>query len=260
MLQQARIQKIYEYLKQNQSATVGELAELLSVSVVTVRKDLAAMEMNGQIIKGHGGATLADSGTPQENESGISCRFSPAIEKTTNIARQFVQPGDFIYLGSGRTCLSLAEKIKDVKNISVITNNVTAVSILYPKVKNIILVGGECNSEGALVHTVDSNIESALEGIYFNKAFSSGIGIDLDAGLTVNTMGSIFANRVIPSLCSDWYVMMDSSKFGIKAFYQAARLEQIHCLITDLDSPEILLDYRQKGVSVIAPDSQRIVK
>ena len=68
MLQQARIQKIYEYLKQNQSATVGELAELLSVSVVTVRKDLAVMEMNEQIIKGHGGATLADSGTSQDPE------------------------------------------------------------------------------------------------------------------------------------------------------------------------------------------------
>ena len=259
-MQHTRILKIYEYLQRNQSATVAELAELLSVSAVTVRKDLAVMEKNGQIIKGHGGATLADGDASLKNDKETICRFSHALEKTTDIARQFVQPGDFIYLGSGRTCLSLAEKIKDVKNISVITNNVTAVSILYPKVKNIILVGGECVSEGALVHTVDSNIESALNGIYFNKAFSSGIGIDLDAGLTVNMMGSIFANRVIPSLCSDWYIMMDSSKFGIKAFYQAARLEQIHCLITDLDSPEILRDYRQKGVSVIAPDSQRIVK
>ena len=259
-MQHTRILKIYEYLQRNQSATVAELAELLSVSAVTVRKDLAVMEKNGQIIKGHGGATLADGDASLKNDKETICRFSHALEKTTDIARQFVQPGDFIYLGSGRTCLSLAEKIKDVKNISVITNNVTAVSILYPKVKNIILVGGECVSEGALVHTVDSNIESALNGIYFNKAFSSGIGIDIDAGLTVNTMGSIFANRVIPSLCSDWYIMMDSSKFGIKAFYQAARLEQIHCMITDLDSPEILRDYRQKGVSVIAPDSQRIVK
>ena len=77
-MQHTRILKIYEYLQRNQSATVAELAELLSVSAVTVRKDLAVMEKNGQIIKGHGGATLADGDASRKNDKETICRFSHA--------------------------------------------------------------------------------------------------------------------------------------------------------------------------------------
>ncbi len=249
-MQYARILKIYEYLQRNHTASITELSSLLGVSVVTIRKDLAVMEENGQIIKTHGGAALAVS--PSEPAS--NSRFPIGVERTAELATQCVEPGDFIFLGSGRTCLSLADKIKDVENISVITNNVSAINVLCPKVRNLILLGGEIifGLDG-YIHTINSDIESALGGIYFNKAFTSGVGIDINAGLTVNTMGSTYLDKMIPGLCNSWYVMMDSSKFGIKAFYQSARLDQISCLVTDLEDQKVVSAYQAKGLHVISP-------
>ncbi len=252
-MQFSRILKISEYLKEKHTASVSELSELMGVSMVTIRKDLNMMEKDGYVIKTHGGVVLASISDEVIKTPG----FSSEVDATTEIAKNYVQPGDFIFLGSGRTCLSLAEKIKDIENISVITNNVSAINILCPKIRNLVLIGGEIVvGLGGHVHTINSDIRSVLGGIYFNKAFTSGVGIDANAGLTVNTMGSTYVDKMIPDLCDSWYVMMDSSKFGIKAFYQAARLEQISFLVTNQTDPHILSSFQEKGISVISPNAR----
>ncbi|MEJ8728575.1 hypothetical protein WKS99_06000 [Flintibacter sp. HCN-6482] len=176
------------------------------------------------------------------------------IDTLTDQAKEYVRPKDFIFLGSGRTCLSLAEKIKTISGISVIANNVSALTILKPYVQNIILLGGEIiMTPDSLFATSDANLPATTSGMFVNKAFSSGVGINLEAGLTVNNMFSIYVCRVIPQLTEEWYVMMDSSKFGTRAFYQAAELGKISHLVTDMGDETILRKYKEKGVDVIHP-------
>lgn len=249
-LQQERIDKITNYLYENETASVSELSKLLDVSLVTVRKDLTAMEKDGILSKTRGGAVLAN----KKNNRGPCVRIPPALERIADLAVEHIQPGDFIFLNSGMTCLALAERVKDIEGVSVITNNVSAVSVLKPKVQNIILLGGELEQTAdGLITTVDSNVGNSLGNIFVNKAFSSGVGIDPDIGLTVNTMGSTYIYKYIPQLCSKWYVMMDAKKFNVKAFYQAASIQQISTLITDVTDEASLDRYREKGLQVLHP-------
>lgn len=249
-LQQERINKIMNYLYANETASVSELSKLLDVSLVTVRKDLTAMEKDGILSKTRGGAVLVN----KKNNRSPCVRIPSALERIADLAVEHIQPGDFIFLNSGMTCLALAERVKDIEGVSVITNNVSAVSVLKPKVQNIILLGGELEQTAdGLITTVDSNVGNSLGNIFVNKAFSSGVGIDPDIGLTVNTMGSTYIYKYIPQLCSKWYVMMDAKKFNMKAFYQAASIQQISTLITDVTDEASLDRYREKGLQVLHP-------
>lgn len=242
-----RFIKLREYLSTNNAASTRELSDYLGVSVVTVRKDLDEMEQLGFVKRTHGGAILVE--TPQKIEIRHSGVTIPArIDILTDLAKAYVCPGDFIFLGSGKTCLSLAEKIKEVEGISVITNNVSAVTILKPYVEDIILLGGEIiMTPDGLCATSDSNLQATTSGIFVGKAFSSGVGIDPDTGLTVNNMLSTYVSRAIPQWTSDWYVMADSSKFGVRAFYQAAELGKMRHLVTDVSDESILRKYRDKA-------------
>lgn len=249
-MQNERIVKIRDRLQEKKTVSITELSGLLGVSVVTVRKDLAIMEKEGMLIRTRGGAVLPK----KRNDNPLSVQLPSSLEQIAELAVEHIKPGDFIFLGSGKTCLALAEKAKNIEGISVITNNVTAVSVLKPSVGNIILLGGELvQTPDGLIATIDSNVGSSLGSVYVNKAFSSGVGIDSDIGLTVNTMGSTYINKYIPKLCGEWYVMMDAKKFGTKAFYQAASIDQISYLITDVTDETVLAKYRAKNVNVLHP-------
>ena len=60
MLTLERQNDILEYLKQNKTATVRDLATRLYVSDATIRRDLAEMEILGLLRRSHGGAVLLE--------------------------------------------------------------------------------------------------------------------------------------------------------------------------------------------------------
>ena len=253
MLQHDRYTKIKEYLIGNKAASTAALAEHLGVSPVTIRKDLDSLEQSGIVKRTHGGAMLAEG--QQAAPQICACKAIPdRMKKIAELAKNYVLPGDFVFLGSGRTCLALAECIKDIRGISIITNNVSIVPILKPHVSNIILLGGEIiMTDDGLFTTSDANVQNAVSGMYVNKAFSSGVGIDADIGLTVNNMLSTYITRVIPQLSEEWYVMIDSSKFGVRAFYQAAEIGKFDHLITDVTDENVLNKYKARGIDIIHP-------
>ena len=56
-----REKKIIDHLEKNGSASIQELADTLSVSTMTVHRDLNRLAKNGHIQKRHGSAALADN-------------------------------------------------------------------------------------------------------------------------------------------------------------------------------------------------------
>lgn len=54
-----REKKILELIRQKGSVSIQELADMLSVSTMTIHRDLNRLEKKGQVRKWHGGASLA---------------------------------------------------------------------------------------------------------------------------------------------------------------------------------------------------------
>ena len=64
-----RDKKILAYLEENGSASIQELADALSVSTMTIHRDLNRLSEAGQVHKMHGSAKLADN----ESDNDYSC-------------------------------------------------------------------------------------------------------------------------------------------------------------------------------------------
>ncbi len=61
MLQVERRKTILNFLAKNGSASVAELCRHLSVSEMTIRRDLSELEKQGPVLRTYGGATVTES-------------------------------------------------------------------------------------------------------------------------------------------------------------------------------------------------------
>jgi DNA-binding Lrp family transcriptional regulator len=102
-----RQSQILHTLASERRAEVGRLAELVGVSQVTIRKDLAFLEEKGLIKRQHGVAVL-------DAETDINNRLAVHYERKLDIASRAVElisDGDVVMIESGSCCALLAEQI-----------------------------------------------------------------------------------------------------------------------------------------------------
>lgn len=120
------------------------------------------------------------------------------------------------------------------QNLSIVTNNISALGDLLKTDNRLYLIGGEFTStDGKTLFASPENPNTFTDNIFVTKAFTSISGIDLQAGLTVHSIVSTHIYRNLPSIARSWYLMADHAKFDQIAMYPVADLGQIQYLITD---------------------------
>lgn len=120
-----RQQEIVSILRQNSSAKVTELSQLLGVSKVTIRSDLDALEESGYIERIRGGAVLRDNYrilTPALAERAKV--NEPAKERIARRAAEMIHDGDLILLDDSTTTMYMVPYLKKRKNLTIVTNGV----------------------------------------------------------------------------------------------------------------------------------------
>jgi DeoR family fructose operon transcriptional repressor len=243
MLQEERVNEIRRLVIENKRVLVNELCEKYQVSDVTIRKDLQILQREGLVKKIYGGALLNEDST---NKTEKLFEASDPLEedrkagnytgrmKVAELAASRITDGDTLFLGSGSTCCMLAEKLNRYKNLTVVTNNISALADLLRFPCKLFVIGGEVTSVDSA--TYFSSIENAsqyLKSIYVSKVFTSCSGLDLNAGITVNSIISTYIYRAISDIHKSWYMMVDKEKFGHIGIYKVADLEQVDCVVAD---------------------------
>ncbi len=227
-----RVEEIRTLLKRNGKVYVADLSAELGVSEVSIRKYLSRIEREGFATRFYGGAALKD---PAPANNALQEIYDDPIRTAlARAARNHVVDGDSIFVGSGRSCCALAHELTGFTDLTVFTNNITALPELITNASRVYLIGGEVTSTDN--HTLFSSWESPhaqMENIFVNKAFTSVSGIDLKAGLTVDSVISTRIFKQIPTMAHRWYLIADVKKFDKISIYPVAELEQIHTLITD---------------------------
>ncbi len=246
-----RIEEIKAMLQQQGKVMVNDLSQQFRVSTVSIRKDLASLEKQGLAVRFYGGAQkveLHQKGQPQTHDFYQNSQRQALAEK----ACEEIEEGDCIFLGSGRTCCILARKLGRFHHLTVVTNNITALQDLLHRVSKVYLIGGEVTSTDEI--TLFSSWEQPqafTESIYVNKAFTSISGIDMKAGLTVNSIISTYVFRHIPTMAHQWILMADHSKYDRIAIYPVAELNKLHTVISN-NFPSLYADYfRQHQIRMV---------
>ena len=140
-----RIDEIRNLIYERKKVNVNELCDYYNVSAVSIRKDLSKLEQEGVLSRTYGGAVLSKDIVSFDSSPAIYFD-NPILSQLAEHAFQQIEDNDIIFLGSGRTCCILAKLLHKIKNLSVVTNNVTALDDLLESGARIYLLGGEVTS------------------------------------------------------------------------------------------------------------------
>lgn len=227
-----RHQRIMNKLSQEGSINVLDLCNELSVSSVTIRKDLKFLEDRNLLYRTHGGATLSN---PYASDRSVNEKEKIKSGEKSSIgaaAASLIQPNDCILIASGTTVLSLAKHIHPKSNLTVITAalNVALELIHHPGIE-VIQLGGILRKSSSSV--TGTYAEKILDDFSCSKLFLGVDGIDTEFGLTTTNMMEAQLNRKMIAASQKTIVLADSSKFGKRGFGRICGLEDIEQVITD---------------------------
>ncbi len=254
-----RQQQILQQLNERQTVQTKDLAVLLRVSELTIRRDLQILEDQGFIRCIRGGANLI-SGSLQEDPS-LSASASRRQSCKEAIARQaalLVEDGDTILINSSTTAIMMLPYIQG-KRVIVVTNNSHALSFqLDPRIE-LIFTGGEVYEHKKSM--VGEVARHNLERISASKVFLGVSGIS-HRGITTSVLQETAINALMikraPGRC---IVLADNSKIGNQHNFTIGPISLVNTLITDsaADPGELYL-LREQGVEVIIADSRTDMK
>jgi DeoR/GlpR family transcriptional regulator of sugar metabolism len=213
---------------------VNELAELLKVSKVTVRKDLDRLESRGLLQRKHGYAMM-------NNVDDISYRLAKKYDVKKRIAQmaaQSVHDHETIMIESGSTCALLAEEIATTKqNITIITNSFFIASYVgnYKSV-HVVLLGGAYQNDAQV--TVGPIAKQNLQGFFVDKLFIGTDGFDRKIGFFGNDImrAEMVQNMALSS--EKTIILTDSSKFHERSLVKQFSLNEIQEIYTDHELDE----------------------
>lgn len=218
---------------------VSELAQLLAVSDMTVRRDLEALDDAGVLDKVHGGATLRDERSADEpGFEAKSLRNTREKHAIAMAAAALVQPGSAIGITAGTTTWQLASHIVDVANLTVVTNSVRVADVLHQSQRadrTVVLTGGVRTPSDALVGPV---AVAALRTLHLDSVFMGVHGMSERAGFTTPNLMEAETNRAFRAATEHLVVLADHTKWGITGLSSMASLADASILITDRGMPQ----------------------
>lgn len=251
-----RRKRILEYLKTNETISTNDLAEILNISPLTLRRDLQALDEEGLIIRHYGGAKLVtpsddiishDNNSENNNISLILTKKKKIIAK---YAADLVNDGDTIFINSSSTALCMLEHLGN-KRVNIVTNNGKALnSTIGPNIE-LVLTGGQVyERKQSLVGDFATYI---LSKITADKCFLGVSGIAADSGISTSVLQETLINHEMINRCNGpVYILADSSKVGRHHNFSSGDINEISHLITDCDISEAeIKDLEDKGVKVI---------
>src|SRR5438876_945482 len=107
-----RQQHIARMVEEHGRARVADLARQFNVSAVTIRKDLMALEADGQVIRTHGGA-IGLQGNQPESAFQVRERLRRAEkDRIGRLAASMVVDGESIAFDASTTALAVARQLK----------------------------------------------------------------------------------------------------------------------------------------------------
>jgi len=257
MLANQRREKIFELLKEDGSAKVIKLAKIFKVSEVTIRQDLEKLELEGFILREHGGAFLKNV---EDNVKSFTILNQDNLEKKKIIgkkAAELIEAGDSIILDSGSTTTEIAKNLIGRSGLTIITNALNIAMMLgaEPGIE-VIVTGGEFKPP--TLSLTGQKAASFFEDIHVDKLFLATAGISLRSGLTYPSLSDIVVKKAMIESADKTYLVADSTKIGKNAFASLGALSLIDFIITDpYINPNHLQLFRDNEIELIIAEEAK---
>lgn len=247
---ESRQGQILSLLSSRERVSVIELSQLLTVTEVTIRKDLERLQEQGLVTRVHGGAAISSRGRLERNQIARESERRAEKLRIARVAAELIQSGQRIFLDASTTALFIARLIKDRRDLVVVTNGLyTAVELSYcDSIATIVLGGTVRHRSSSLVGSLADSMTQRLRvdlGFFGARGLTPRDGlmeVDLDEAQLKHNM--VRASDVVIGVA-------DSSKFGARYLNAFALPDEIHRIITDVQAPEpAVAEFRAHGIQV----------
>ena len=245
-----RQEQMREYIEQKNVVTINELRALFpNVSLMTIHRDLDAMERSGTVVKFRGGAkSVKLAGDPEfnvrmrENNAGKCIIAQKALE--------LIQPHTSSFLDASTTNLALAKILPDI-NLNIVTTG-PSIALELCRLHNpvVTVCCGTINRKNLALS--GQNTLQMLDGINIDLAFIGVSGCSVDAGLTCGTEGDMLVKRMVIRKARTSVAMCGNEKFSCLMPYTFAQFSDVDCMICDAPVPETVAQAAKKaGVKIL---------
>lgn len=253
MLKEARLDRILDLVAERGEVTVAELNDALRVSEATIRRDLDQLSQQGRLRRSHGGAVRAAGA---DREPPLALREGSLRTEKERIGREaatLVHPGDRIFLCSGTTVETITRHLRDVLDLTVITNSLPVINQLADRSDIELIVIG-----GVFRHTERSMIsqlaERMIAELRVDTVFMGCVALDPRDGLTAESIAEASTDRAILHIARRRVLLTDHTKFRRSSTVSVAPLEEIHMVVTDSIDTALRSEIEALGTAVrVAP-------
>lgn len=251
MLIEERRQHVLSQIQRDGRVLVSELSDTLGISRITIRKDLDNLESRGLVKRTHGGALAGKHHSlldPPVNEKHL--QRAKEKQRIAQAAAMLAHEGECILLDSGTTTTAIAQALRRMSQLTVITNAVNIAADLANTDFEIILLGGVMRKNAFSI--VGPSAEDMLREMRADILFLGVDGFDPAVGITTPNVLEARVNRAMVQAARRVVAVCDSTKFIRRSLAKIVPPSGIHTVITDNQITKKDLDeLKGQGVEVI---------
>ncbi len=246
MLAIERRRKIISRLNSSGKVIVNELAKEFDVTEETIRRDLDKLDKEGIASKTYGGAV---SKSVSALDLPYNVRENVNVEQKERIAEklsQVIRDGEHIMVDSSSTALYLIKKLKDKKDLTIITNSVKVLLELADKPDWTVLSTGGMLKKGAL-SLGGSSAEKMINSYHVDTVVISCKGLDMSFGVTDSNENDCRMKQAMLECAARKILALDSEKIDKKSFIRICAPTDIDMIVTDSEPDEAWLSFCEKN-------------
>jgi DeoR/GlpR family transcriptional regulator of sugar metabolism len=234
MLAAERHSAILAALHTDGAVKVVDLADLLGVSEMTIRRDLDVLDERQVLRKVHGGAIVRGNRGIEPPSTAKAARQHAEKVAIGRAALGAVEDGMTIAVSAGTTTLELAKLLRGRDAITVVTNSISIFQELtgHPDEPNpvVYLTGGSRTPSDALVGPIAN---AALDVFRVDAVFLGVHGFDIESGLTTPNIAEAETNRRLIATSRRLFVLADNTKYREVGTNVFGRMSDIDTLVVD---------------------------
>lgn len=235
-----RRETIVQWVKEQGSVTYDQIQQRFKVAHMTARRDVAALERQGKVIRSLRGATWV----PQDGfltEGPLWERLGKNLQAKQAIARaaaRLITPGSTLHMDGGTTCIELARQLaKSRLEVTVVTNSVLVAACFCGATNaKVVQIGGVLNQFTGC--TTGAEAEGAAEDYFIDIGFFATLGYIPKEGTYESFSDTFRVKQAFAKRCSEVVLLLDHTKFGKRALNRVLDDGTITRIITDRAVPE----------------------
>ncbi|MBE6627748.1 MAG: DeoR/GlpR transcriptional regulator [Ruminococcaceae bacterium] len=232
MLAIERRREILARLGANGKVLVAELAKDFDVTEETIRRDLEKLDKEGLVSKTYGGAVSKHSSAIDLPYNVRESANVPQKQKIAQIIAGLIEDGERVMVDSSSTALYVIKKIKEKKNLTIITNSVKVLLELADKPDWTVLSTGGNLKKNALSLT-GSSAEKMIHSYHVDTAICSCKGIDTELGITDSNENDSLIKQAMLHSAERRILALDAEKFDKKSFVKVCDFTDLDLIVTD---------------------------